>query len=437
MFPTTPTANLAAGRSHTLACYTEICSRFCRAVGKLEPKEWGDAMCKEAFAVLATLSAVTILGAAGCRATPRGAAAASKRSEPGSIGAAGSPAARKAPASMPAFVPAEHSAGPEDLTSTSARAAVAALLADRTSGIPLHLRDIDFRKTLAQMAESCREWVDLDGDSVPEAVWGFGVYVNKDGELMIANGATGNAYTAIIQRQAEGRFRPIFTHMGLGPRVLETASNGWRDMLVGSTMSISSGSWRLLRHDGKRYRQEWECDYAGFGWEVPWRTAPFPPRGGPAWMTPMPIPRDVLADILRRQKGLSLSSQKVEIVSGCAVRGDAAGNGICILAVQLNSLKIAGKLVYLTAGKKPRNYFVYVERVQPAGDGDGGRGEPPPEARCWEHVLTQWNVGGFRLPSRQDDGRCTVDLEPDQFGHAGYTRSIDLGAALAKACGSH
>jgi hypothetical protein len=99
------------------------------------------------------------------------------------------------------------------------------------------------------------EFVDLNGDGANEIVLqGYGI-----GPC----GATGNCILIVLQRSGSGWKTLLDTHEQFGGgfekiRLLETSTNGYRDIVVAAHDSAVERTAFVLDYDGKRYRER-EC----------------------------------------------------------------------------------------------------------------------------------------------------------------------------------
>jgi hypothetical protein len=258
-----------------------------------------------------------------------------------------------------------------------------------------------------------RAKADLNGDGLEEIIQPIGVIVMKNGETQNIDGATGNHAWAIIQPLPDGGWRVLHTGYSTGPGVLDSTSHGYRDLRIGWHMSAAEGSVGLLRFDGQDYRPEWGTSY-------------YAPDGS-RFMSPAPIPPELLQQIVREQlsggnsggggeSGGKSGGGPIEVLDGGAFTADLDGDGCAELLLQINCIRVDGREYDLrSAGRPPRNWFVFrrqserwVRLVSDLNPGpvvmpDDGPVRPPiglstlTETAPGDYVFHVWQIDGNRV----------------------------------------
>lgn len=123
---------------------------------------------------------------------------------------------------------------------------------------------ISSERELRSLAAGTRVWlVDLDGDGIPEIVaHAYGV---KEG-----CGATGNCTLWVFKNTADGYKKLLDTREkdGIGGieyvTVEDTRTNGFKDLVLASHVSVDEKALEVYRFRNERYRSE-SCYYAQWG----------------------------------------------------------------------------------------------------------------------------------------------------------------------------
>lgn len=249
------------------------------------------------------------------------------------------PPSRAHASAAPSHKPALSDMDPDD-------AAIRALLQANPN---LVLTDLDLPATRAHLRQRVR-FADLNGDGVDEGLYLIGQYIRADGSGADVDTGQNRTWT-LVRMLPDGTWRSMLTHEGTDPVVLDTGTNGWRD--ISSAWWAESGELipRTLRFTGKTYHAL--------------RASPVGTlrSGSPKdLMRTVPVPPDVLREILaERLPGVSPS--QVDTVRAAAYVADLDDDGRLELLVLLDAVRVGRKVIYLAHhGSGPANLFFYIRK---------------------------------------------------------------------------